>query len=175
MRNKCQWPGCGVVPADCRVHGTPYCSTHQTEALRQIVLAGIESRSNPEAEGFPREKGWLNCFARLIEKETDSWAHSLSKAKIEHRSEDFKIEGKVVEFSIVRHPVGRVQEQRWKFNVETDDLSLVSERDLESKYPWDTATGSYECPECGNTGLDVSPGRARCFECGYEDLHEHSW
>jgi hypothetical protein len=161
----CNWPGCGI-PAHNYVDGVDYCPTHETGRLRQIVLCGLP-RLRLDKQGRPRDRRWLNKLSRLAGD-----GYYLTKGKIESRAVKFTHRGASVWFSIDRHPVGRVVRERWAFNLETGRCRRVWHRTIESSYKWNKR-GYYECPKCG-FALLVSPGRAKCSQCDYVDLHEHS-
>jgi hypothetical protein len=86
----------------------------------------------------------------------------LSKAKIQTPTYDFLAQRTVVEFSIRRHPAGFVTEQRWHFETERLSLQCLWERVLSTELAV-AADGSYACPKCNNTELDITPGRIRCL------------
>lgn len=171
MHQECDWPDC-ASRGERGLHGRNYCRRHEKLALRAKV-SSIPPQLGPH--GCPSDHRWRNCFARLVEHVDQVFQdYSLTKAKIETRAHSFSVSRETVEFTIERHPVGRVAQQRWRFDLAELKLELLSERDLESKYPWNSSGQCYDCPECGNGPLYVMPGRAKCCHCGFEELHEHS-
>ena len=161
----CNWPGCGI-PVHNYVDGVDYCPTHATSRLRQIVLRGLPSLKL-DKQGRPTDRRWLNKLSRLAGD-----GYYLTKGKIESRAVRFAPRDSSVLFSIDRHPVGRVVRQRWAFNVKTGQIRELWHRTIESSYKWNKR-GFYECPNCGSA-LRLTPGRAKCSRCHYQDLHEHS-
>jgi len=164
----CSWTNC-TDKDTVFVHGRLFCSQHEVEELRRLVLEGLPALSLDE-KGRPLHRLWLNCFARLLALFATG---ALTKGKIEQRATNFSFHGPVVHFRIERHPVGRVMEQRWSFCILTGQLELISESILDSDYEQDE-DNHFLCPTCKNC-LEVTPGRAVCYECGYENRHEHSY
>ena len=103
------------------MHGRPLCSRHRSEALKEIVLEGIPCELNEK--GRPIDHKWLNCFARLFQQMP---IRDLSKGKVEQRAHSFSFQSRQVEFTIERHPIGRLKQQRWRLDVPSEDLRLVS-------------------------------------------------
>ena len=155
-----------------RVHGHDYYERHYPESLRKVLR---DDWPPPlDDSGRPKSRKWMNCLGRLVDT-TCAWNdHGLSKAKIEDRANHLTFADSAVCFTIERHPVGRVTEQRWRFDIESLKLTMDSERVLKSDYRWNEELSRWDCPNCGQE-LEVYPGRAKCVACSFEDLYEHSW
>ena len=169
MRSECKWAGCDQAVLE-HVGGVPYCRVHVIENLRQEVIEGVPHLQFDEKRR-PSNSTWLNRFSRLAYF-CDA-PEGLTKGKIEQRSYAFDTPNMIVEFKIERHPVGRVLEQHWSFNGQTGEWRFLSESIVDTEYECDD-NGNFLCPPCGAT-LELSPGRARCTDCDFEHLHEHSW
>jgi len=170
MNETCSWPGCNASQGRC-IDGVLYCAVHYRPKLKEVVMAGIRAGVDDKAQ-CKTVPGWKNRFARWVTNDDCLSPGGLSKAKIVGRGFDFSINGQRVRFSIERHPAGRVCLQKWEFNAETDELQLLDESILTAEFPID-GNGDARCPKCANL-LEVSAGRIRCAECGFEIQHEHT-
>lgn len=163
-KENCAHPDCGES-ASTFVGGKPMCRPHGLDALQQIVLGGPGQQTLPS---------WRRAVGRLIEATVPAEARGgLTPAKVECRTYSVKWESPVVEFSIQRHPAGFVYEQRWRFEASRGSLELLSESLVKSDFRL-VADGQVLCPKCGSSEIERRPGVARCQDCGYAVLHEHS-
>lgn len=168
INRKCQWNGCSG-PGARSVFGEMFCPSHEDARLLQRVKDGA-------AEGFTNEHLpdplWLNCFGRLIERSPLAQDNALRKRKIQDRAYDFVAAADAAWFSINRDPAAITYEQRWRYDLQSQDLELTSQRVLKTDLI--TKGDSFLCPACGSKELEIWPGRVRCYSCRWEKLHEHT-
>ncbi len=135
----CEWPDCGRdAGPGWGVQGRYYCGLHYFPGIEQAfrkAFATWEGAGEPTVE-------FKNLFSRHVESlyPAGGMPEKLSQAKIEDRGTSWKKTPAGVEFSIERHLSAyraggfvKTVRQEWRFALQTRELVLVNQQDVEPR------------------------------------------
>lgn len=135
----CQWPDCGRdAGPGWGVQGRFYCGAHYFPAIESAFRKAYAAW-----DGLGEPTGpFKNLLSRHVESlyAAGGMPGKLSQAKIENRGASWKKTPAGVEFSIDRHlPAYRsggfvkTARQQWRFALETKELVLVGQQDVQAR------------------------------------------
>lgn len=138
MEEKCNWPGCKDKPGGHHfIFDNAYCIHHYPRALKKHFREELEKW---DGKTEPNNK-FMNLFSRYIpsayKERGEELPRSLSKGRLEDRTESHRRKDDNIIFTIIRHlnawndlKATTEVRQKWSFNLNSERLELLDEENI---------------------------------------------
>jgi hypothetical protein len=127
QKKQCDYEGClKLAHPGLHVYGYSYCEDHYLCGLEQAFFEELTLPGDREPS-----KKFRNLFGRyaeaLYQKKGEPMPEQLLGNKIRDRAKEIQHHGNTLTFIIDRHPTPIPVNQRWQFDLQQGNLSLISE------------------------------------------------